>query len=233
MCFWPLTVSCCMTVSGQLVRGRSRWLVGRGGWTKSQGRASGQQGALPHSCWAGHSLLGKYCSGCSHSPSAHDKRIQWHVGEILKTQKYVMCCVKCNNSTWSFIVCSCSLKLDKWHLNKKLNFFRALPMGITFNTLYFPRIGFIENSAIAPRIENDVRWILKMFVWLQSENSFRQWDWSCLTFILKCFVFEEWKLQEWGNCSCFLFFFFSFCLPTFPSKLLVISLGVMRNFVIK
>lgn len=141
-----------------------------------------------------------------------------HVGEILKTQKYVMCCVKCNHSAWSFIVCSCSLKLDKWHLNKKLNFFRALPMGITFNTLYFPRIGFIENSAIAPRIENDERWILKMFVWLQSENSFRQWDWSCLTFILKCFVFEEWKLQEWGNCSCFLFFFPHFASPPSPQN---------------
>lgn len=76
-CFWPLTVSYCMTIPGQLVRGRSRWLVGRGGWTESRGRESGQQGAPLRSYWAGHGLQSKYCSGCTHSPSAQGKRTSW------------------------------------------------------------------------------------------------------------------------------------------------------------
>lgn len=79
--FWPITVSCCwVTIPGEVVRGRNRWPEGPGGWAKSRGRESGQQGVLLRSDWAGRSRHCRYCSECSRSPSVGFRERRSQIG---------------------------------------------------------------------------------------------------------------------------------------------------------
>lgn len=69
-CFWPSVVSCRTAIPARRVRGRIRWLGGRGGWAKSQGQAFGQWGAPFHSWRAAGCHPRTCCSRCNHFPSA-------------------------------------------------------------------------------------------------------------------------------------------------------------------
>lgn len=73
-CVWPSVVSCCTLIHARRVRGRIRWLGGRGGWAKSRGQAFGQEGAPFHSWWADGCRLCMCCSGCNRFPSAEKPR---------------------------------------------------------------------------------------------------------------------------------------------------------------